>query len=151
RSRLQTAPIAALALLLVVTSTAAQQAIPSAPQVRAVRQYIKLTWTTLTRSIRDLPRAAPDPKMPTAPDRRWPVYIAADENRTNIERQMSSVLAAPDMRRLEIRVLPADARTVDDPGLLYLPRPYVVPGGRFNEMYGWDSYFIQLGLLRDGE
>jgi alpha,alpha-trehalase len=28
--------------------------------------------------------------------------------------------------------------------------PFVVPGGRFNEMYGWDSYFISLGLLQDG-
>jgi alpha,alpha-trehalase len=28
--------------------------------------------------------------------------------------------------------------------------PYVVPGGRFNELYGWDSYFIILGLLQDG-
>lgn len=28
--------------------------------------------------------------------------------------------------------------------------PYVVPGGRFNELYGWDSYFITLGLLQDG-
>jgi alpha,alpha-trehalase len=28
--------------------------------------------------------------------------------------------------------------------------PYVVPGGRFNEMYGWDSYFEALGLLVDG-
>ncbi len=36
------------------------------------------------------------------------------------------------------------------PGLLYLEHKYVVPGGRFNEMYGWDSYFIILGLLRDG-
>ncbi len=36
------------------------------------------------------------------------------------------------------------------PGLLYLPNPYVVPGGRFNaEMYGWDSYFILLGLVAD--
>jgi alpha,alpha-trehalase len=26
----------------------------------------------------------------------------------------------------------------------------VVPGGRFNEMYGWDSYFIIRGLVRDG-
>src|SRR5262249_52454307 len=34
-------------------------------------------------------------------------------------------------------------------GLLYLPHPYVVPGGFFNEMYGWDSYFIVLGLLAD--
>ncbi len=29
--------------------------------------------------------------------------------------------------------------------------PYVVPGGRFNEMYGWDSYFIILGLLEHGK
>ncbi|MGD2218349.1 MAG: trehalase family glycosidase, partial [Gemmatimonadales bacterium] len=28
--------------------------------------------------------------------------------------------------------------------------PFVVPGGRFNEMYGWDSYFEALGLLADG-
>lgn len=27
--------------------------------------------------------------------------------------------------------------------------PFVVPGGRFNELYGWDSYFIVLGLLHD--
>ena len=29
--------------------------------------------------------------------------------------------------------------------------PFVVPGGRFNEMYGWDSYFIGVGLLIDGQ
>jgi len=28
--------------------------------------------------------------------------------------------------------------------------PFVVPGGRFNEMYGWDSYFEALGLIEDG-
>jgi alpha,alpha-trehalase len=27
--------------------------------------------------------------------------------------------------------------------------PFVVPGGRFNEMYGWDSFFEALGLLQD--
>jgi alpha,alpha-trehalase len=27
--------------------------------------------------------------------------------------------------------------------------PFVVPGGRFNEMYGWDSYFESLGLIND--
>jgi alpha,alpha-trehalase len=32
----------------------------------------------------------------------------------------------------------------------YAGVPFVVPGGRFNEMYGWDSYFEALGLLRDG-
>jgi len=28
-------------------------------------------------------------------------------------------------------------------------RPFVVPGGRFNEMYGWDTFFIGKGLLED--
>ena len=32
-------------------------------------------------------------------------------------------------------------------GLLYLPNPYIVPGDTFNEMYGWDSFFIVEGLL----
>jgi alpha,alpha-trehalase len=30
--------------------------------------------------------------------------------------------------------------------LLPLPQPYVVPGGRFREIYYWDSYFTMLGL-----
>lgn len=31
--------------------------------------------------------------------------------------------------------------------LLALPEPYVVPGGRFGEIYYWDSYFTMLGLV----
>jgi len=34
--------------------------------------------------------------------------------------------------------------------LLTLPQPYVVPGGRFREIYYWDSYFTMLGLLKSG-
>ena len=34
--------------------------------------------------------------------------------------------------------------------LLPLPYPYVVPGGRFREVYYWDSYFTMLGLEVDG-
>ena len=34
--------------------------------------------------------------------------------------------------------------------LLPLPRPYVVPGGRFREIYYWDSYFTMLGLIEAG-
>lgn len=33
---------------------------------------------------------------------------------------------------------------------LSLPAPYVVPGGRFRELYYWDSYFTMLGLAKDG-
>ena len=30
--------------------------------------------------------------------------------------------------------------------LIPLPHPYIVPGGRFREIYYWDSYFTMLGL-----
>jgi alpha,alpha-trehalase len=30
--------------------------------------------------------------------------------------------------------------------LIALPKPYIVPGGRFREIYYWDSYFTMLGL-----
>lgn len=35
--------------------------------------------------------------------------------------------------------------------LLPLPNPYIVPGGRFREIYYWDSYFTMLGLKESGE
>ncbi len=35
--------------------------------------------------------------------------------------------------------------------LIALPHPYIVPGGRFQEMYYWDSYFTMLGLQAAGK
>jgi alpha,alpha-trehalase len=35
--------------------------------------------------------------------------------------------------------------------LLPLPKPYLVPGGRFREVYYWDSYFTMLGLAEAGK
>lgn len=35
--------------------------------------------------------------------------------------------------------------------LLPLPYSYIVPGGRFNEQFYWDSYFIMLGLAAHGD
>src|ERR687888_434548 len=34
--------------------------------------------------------------------------------------------------------------------LIPLPQQYVVPGGRFREVYYWDSYFTMLGLVASG-
>lgn len=34
--------------------------------------------------------------------------------------------------------------------IIPMPKPYVVPGGRFREIYYWDSYFTMLGLLKSG-
>lgn len=49
---------------------------------------------------------------------------------------------------------PVLTRTTGEPerwdSLLALPKPYVVPGGRFREVYYWDSYFTMLGLAESG-
>lgn len=42
-----------------------------------------------------------------------------------------------------------DRAAVND-SLLALPHSYVVPGGRFREIYYWDSYFTMLGLAESG-
>ena len=42
-------------------------------------------------------------------------------------------------------------KTVEGSSLLPLPYPYIVPGGRFREVYYWDSYFTMLGLKESGE
>lgn len=38
----------------------------------------------------------------------------------------------------------------ENSSLIPLPYPYVVPGGRFGEIYYWDSYFTMLGLVASG-
>ena len=117
-----------------------------------VRDYIKHGWAALTRSNHDLPAAVPDPKFH---DHRagdpWPLYLPPLESRDRVEAELGQLLGADDLKSIALRTLPSSPQAVTEPGLLYLPRPYVVPGGRFNEMYGWDSYFIQVGLLRDDE
>ena len=150
---------AVFASLFITAAAAAAPAPSPAPpadalspaRVAAVRAYIKNGWTTLSRSTRDLAKAAPDPKFARAAGQPWPVYLPPEEDRARVEAELKKTMTAEDLARIELRVLPAGRAMPADPGLLYLPRPYVVPGGRFNEMYGWDSYFIQVGLLADGE
>ena len=88
-----------------------------------------------------------DPKVTTTPILYLPAGMAVPPAVASVQKQC----------KIEVRNLPrkithmGDVRVAEipDEGLLYLPNPYVVPGGRFNEMYGWDSYFIILGLVED--
>ncbi len=121
-------------------------------QLDAVRRYIKESWRTLTRSNAQMAAAAVDPKFATSNITRWIVYVSRQENLERVEQELRGQMKPEDFAHIEIRRLPQSLTdALQEPGLLYLPHPYVVPGGRFNEMYGWDSYFIQVGLLRDGE
>ena len=123
----------------------------AAPTVNAppILTYIKSTWTTLTRSNRDLAKAVVDPKFSPGPDGRWSLYISRTEDAQLVEEGLRREMPAAGFKTIKIEQLPEDMDTLPRQGLLYLPKPYVVPGGRFNEMYGWDSYFIQVGLLKD--
>src|SRR5437868_4850975 len=108
--------------------------------------YIDKSWNELSRSMTDC-KSLIDPKVTTPPILYLPVGVAVPPAVASIQHQC----------RIEVRNLPrkithmGDVRVAEipDEGLLYLPNPYVVPGGRFNEMYGWDSYFIILGLVED--
>lgn len=141
----------ALSFAGAVTGTVSAWSQPAPPQSREltppppIDAYIAKAWTTLRRSMLDCSTLV-DSKVTTKPvlylpqDFAEPPEVAALKQKCGVK-----------VERLPVKIdhlgqavqLPAQ-------GLLYLPHPYVVPGGRFNEMYGWDSYFILLGLLQSG-
>jgi alpha,alpha-trehalase len=111
-----------------------------------IRGYIAAGWDTLTRSLTDC-KTVVDPKLAAASV----LYIPAD---------FEEPARVQEMRKrcnVQVKHLPqvihtlgeVDTSNLEPPGLLYLDNKYVVPGGRFNEMYGWDSYFIVRGLVED--
>ncbi len=139
------------ATAIAVPASAPRPASPPATRadLDALHAYIHGAWSSLTRSHRDLARAAVDPKFPVQ-NGRATVYVSRRENLRALSGALAATLPPSELARFDLRSLPRDPSHAA-PGLLYLPHPYVVPGGRFNEMYGWDSYFIVRGLLRDGQ
>lgn len=107
-----------------------------------------------------------------AEPRRTPAAIMADWERetpasdadivsfvrANFDMPQVATLPAPKAAPLEefiVSLWPALTRpaatTTEHSSLLALPRPFVVPGGRFRELYYWDSFFTMLGLAKSGE
>ena len=143
-----------LALLLFLSATQilspAVTRTTSAPSVAAnsaaTRRYIHAAWATLTRSVTDC-SSLTDVKVAGRPVLYMPAEVPAPPDVLALEQKCNvRVLSLP--RRIE-KIGDLNPRDLSAQGLLYLPDPYVVPGGRFNEMYGWDSYFIILGLEAD--
>jgi alpha,alpha-trehalase len=128
--------------------TSARQAAKSQQGVSDILQYINSAWTTLTRTMTSC-KTVTDPKAPESSVLYFPADFAIPASESNLAKNCS----------VRLEHLPAvitklgdfNARRVEPHGLLYLPHPYVVPGGMFNEMYGWDSYFILRGLLEAGK
>ncbi len=137
-------------LLAAAVSAASAQAPaadgPAAATPETTLRYIHSSWDVLTRSMSDCDSLV-DPKVRTLPVLYLPygfdepAPVTAAEHKCHIR-----VLHLP---RPIAKIGGLQPQDLEAEGLLYLPNPYVVPGGRFNEMYGWDSYFILLGLEAD--
>jgi alpha,alpha-trehalase len=120
--------------------------VSATPDPERTRTYIGQAWSTLTRSMQDCASLS-DPKVATHPVLYVPAQFPIPAELLEVSKRC----------QVDVRTLPrvirqlgdVDATQLPAQGLLYLPNAYVVPGGFFNEMYGWDSYFIVLGLLAD--
>jgi len=126
------------------------------PAERISRRIKTQFWDDLTRTIdaEGLDRIAGDDKMH---DKQQRIYVPYNDS---VGVAYFTALAK-ERPKLEVVILPEDitpqyVHSINEkPGILSLKIennkgvPFVVPGGRFNEMYGWDSYFEGIGLLID--
>jgi alpha,alpha-trehalase len=115
--------------------------------LKPILRYISSAWDTLTRSMSEC-QSLVDPKIKVAPVLYLPAGFSEPIAVQKLARECDVRI---EHLPIEIHHLgEVDTTKIQPPGLLYLENKYVVPGGRFNEMYGWDSYFIIRGLLRAG-
>ena len=136
-----------LAILIAgVVASVAQAPQANAPDSSATLNYIHASWDSLKRSVNDCAALA-DPKVNGTQVMYLPAEMAIPaEVRAFGEKCHARVMNLP---RKIVKLGDLMPQELATQGLLYLPNPYVVPGGRFNEMYGWDSFFILLGLEAD--
>ncbi|KAH3669459.1 hypothetical protein OGAPHI_001580 [Ogataea philodendri] len=136
------------------------------PVNRLKRLISKTFWKNLTRRLDEdtVIEMALDTKIDT-PEAKMPRIYVPHNCQEHFAFYESLAKKCPE-QNLQVEYLPEkiDADYIKSinhkPGLLALAArrksnkygdlegfPYVVPGGRFNEQYGWDSYFETLGLL----
>ncbi|KAH8701906.1 alpha,alpha-trehalase TreB/Nth1 [Talaromyces proteolyticus] len=144
-----------------------EQRLSENPVNRLSRFIKKIFWNALTRRIdgSNIAVAGLDPKDWTG-DPRPRIYVppGAPEQ---LEYYNRIAEEQPEIRleviKLEVPITPEYAKSLNaKPGLLAVAMeeftdsegkkdlrgvPFVVPGGRFNELYGWDSYMESIGLI----
>ena len=135
-----------LAILLTVFLLGAAPAFAqkTADARNPILDYIDRGWTVLSRSPTECKTVA-DPKT-----EKSVLYFPAGFDVPQSAQQLTKCGVKLDHLPAPItRLGQVDLTKIQPHALLYLPNTYVVPGGFFNEMYGWDSYFILRGLLDD--
>lgn len=145
-----------------IRSTIDTQYIIEEPVDRFKRMIEDYYWDGLTRSIDDkgIIKVLSDEKSSSDKKR---VYIPFNDNFAfQYYKGLESSLENLEVVKLPEIITQEYILSINDkPGILSLKLeekkgkingvPFVVPGGRFNEMYGWDSYFESIGLLLGGK
>jgi len=136
------------------------------PVARINRMIRNKYWEGLTRVLdkKGIEKSLIDDKI-ISNELKPILYVPAkdDESFKYYEELSNSLDNRFIVERLEEELSPEYVKKLNKkPGILALSikkdkngqiqaEPFVVPGGRFNEMYGWDSYFIVLGLIEDNK
>jgi alpha,alpha-trehalase len=134
------------------------------PTVRVSRMIKDYFWKGLTRTMdeKGIENLIHDTKNETLASSKLRIYIPfKDDIALQYYRKLELILPVEAIQLPE-HVSPQYVKAINyKPGILSLKLekqdgeikgvPFVVPGGRFNEMYGWDSYFESVGLLIDGK
>jgi alpha,alpha-trehalase len=119
----------------------------------ALRQLIERNWDGLVRRadrFEQLNEALRDMRV-KSPDGRWRLYVPARDAAAVKRLRAQAARHGWEVRPLHEPREQADwQRLMREPGMAYLPRPYIVPGGRFMQMFGWDSYFNGRGAMASG-
>ena len=137
-----------LAFCACITANAQEApATASGQGLKPILDYISNGWDTLTRSMTDC-NSVVDPKITAQSVLYLPKEMTEPPSVQTLVGQCN--VRAEHLPSEVHRLGEISTSNIDPPGLLYLPKKYVVPGGRFNEMSGWDSYFIVRGLLHAG-
>nr|WP_299550625.1 alpha,alpha-trehalase [Seonamhaeicola sp.] len=128
---------------------------------RMIREYY---WQGLTRTMdaAGIERLISDSKNESLTAEKLPVYIPFEDAKALQYYKALEATVAIEAIQLPEHMTPDYVKSINKkPGILSLKLktedgkttgvPFVVPGGRFNEMYGWDSYFESIGLINDGK
>ena len=135
------------------------------PPVERVSRLVKdYFWSGLTRTMdeKGIQNLINDSKNETLISNKLRVYIPFnDKIAFKYYRNLETDFPIEAIK-LPKKITPDFVKSINTkPGILSLKLkedneqingiPFVVPGGRFNEMYGWDSYFQSIGLIIDGK
>lgn len=136
------------------------------PVSRLYRLITTSFWKNLTRQVNEdtIMDMAKDTKIDSEGAKYPRIYVPYNEDEQFY--YYKKIAEKQKHFNLQVEKLPKEitasyVKSINDyPGLLALAMrkksdkygdlegfPYIVPGGRFNEQYGWDSYFETLGLL----